>query len=180
MNGTITGGGPEQWATGYQARKAQQAWLAAGNVPYSIDVGNGVRIPLAKLGEPFATGLRMIADLGMYSGYMDRTEQDMNFAKIIGIMSAGIFEASFLQGLDDLMTIVRSGAEGNVDYELGRGVQNYVATQMPFGSLLAFADRLNNLIALHMRERRLARCSTSLRSRWVAVCSEAGEQDSWC
>ena len=33
-------------------------------------------------------------------------------------MSAGLFEASFLQGLDDLMTIVRSGAEGNVDYEL--------------------------------------------------------------
>ena len=144
MNGTITGGGPEQWATGYNARKAQQAWIAAGNVPYSIDIGNGVRIPLAKLGEPFATPLRMIADLGMYSGFMDRTEQDKNFAQIIGIMSAGVFEASFLQGLDNLMTIVRSGAEGNVDYELGRGVQNYVATQMPFGSLLAFADRVNN------------------------------------
>ena len=56
MNGTITGGGPEQWSTGYNARKAQEAWLAAGNVPYSIDVGNGVRIPLGKLGEPFATG----------------------------------------------------------------------------------------------------------------------------
>ena len=144
MNGTITGGGPEQWATGAQARKAQQAWVAAGNIPYSIDIGNGVRIPLAKLGEPFATGLRMIADLGMYSGYMDRTEQDRSFAQIIGIMSAGIFEASFLQGLDNLMTIIRSGAEGNVDYELGRGVQNFVATQMPFGSLLAFADRVNN------------------------------------
>ena len=144
MNGTITGGGPEQWATGYNARKAQQAWVAAGNVPYSIDVGNGVRIPLAKLGEPFATPLRMIADLGMYSGFMDRTQQDKNFAQIIGIMAAGVFEASFLQGLDNLMTIIRSGAEGNVDYELGRGVQNFVATQMPFGSLLAFADRVNN------------------------------------
>ena len=144
MNGTITGGGPEQWATGYDARKAQQAWIAAGNIPYSIDVGNGVRIPIGKLGEPFATPLRMIADLGMYSGYMDRTQQDRSFAQIIGIMSAGVFEASFLKGLDDLMTIIRSGAEGNVDYELGRGVQNYVATQMPFGSLLAFADRLQN------------------------------------
>ena len=144
MNGTITGGGPEQWATGYNARKAQEAWLGAGNVPYSIDVGNGVRIPLGKLGEPFATPLRMIADVAMYSGYMERTQQDKSFAQIIGIMSAGVFEASFLQGLDNLMTIVRSGAEGNVDYELGRGVQNYVATQMPFGSFLGFADRLNN------------------------------------
>ena len=144
MNGTITGGGPEQWATGYNARKAQQAWVAAGNIPYSIDVGNGFRIPLAKLGEPFATPLRMIADLGMYSGFMDRTQQDKNFAQIVGIMAAGVFEASFLQGLDNLMTIIRSGAEGNVDYELGRGVQNFVATQMPFGSLLAFADRVKN------------------------------------
>lgn len=147
MNGAITGGGPEQWATGFQARKAQQAWVAAGNIPYSIDVGNGVRIPLAKLGEPFATPLRMIADLGFYSGFMDRTQQDKSFAQIIGIMSAGVFEASFLQGLDNLMTIVRAGAEkggDGVDYELGRGVQNYVATQMPFGSLLAFTDRVNN------------------------------------
>jgi hypothetical protein len=144
MSGAITGGGPEQWATGYDARKAQQAWLAAKNVPYSIDVGNGVRIPIGRLGEPFATPLRMIADLGMYSGYMSRTEQDTNIAKIIGIMSAGVFEASFLRGLDDLMAIVRSGFEGNVDYELGRGVQNFVATQMPFGSLLAFADRVTN------------------------------------
>lgn len=144
MNGTITGGGPEQWSTGYNARKAQNAWLAAGNIPYSIDIGNGTRIPIAKLGEPFATPLRMIADLGMYSGFMDRTEQDKSFAQIIGIMSAGVFEASFLRGLDDFMTIVRSGFEGNLDYELGRGVQNFVATQMPFGSLLAFADRLNN------------------------------------
>ena len=30
------------------------------------------------------------------------------------------------------------------DYELGRGIQNYVATQMPFGSLLAQIDRLNS------------------------------------
>ena len=146
MNGTITGGGPEQWATGYNARKAQNAWIAAGNIPYSIDIGNGTRIPIGRLGEPFATPLRMIADMAMYSGYMTRTEQDINLAKIVGIMSAGVFEASFLQGLDNLMSILRAGAEsaGNVDYELGRGVQNYVATQMPFGSLLAFADRVNN------------------------------------
>jgi hypothetical protein len=144
MNGTITGGGPGQWATGRNAKAAQDAWLAGGNVPYSIDIGGGARLPLGKLGEPFATPLRMIADLGMYSGYMDRTEQDRSLAQIVGLMSAGLFEASFLTGVDDLMRIVRSGADGTFDYEAGRGVQNYVATQMPFGSLLAFADRVNN------------------------------------
>ena len=144
MNGTITGGGPGQWATGRNAKAAQDAWLAGGNVPYSIDIGGGARLPLGKLGEPFATPLRMIADLGMYSGYMDRTEQDRSLAQIVGLMSAGLFEASFLTGVDDLMRIVRSGADGTFDYEAGRGVQNYFATQMPFGSLLAFADRVNN------------------------------------
>ena len=28
MDGTMTGGGPEQWARGREARKQQQAWLA--------------------------------------------------------------------------------------------------------------------------------------------------------
>lgn len=144
MNGTLTGGGPEQWATGRNARDAQRAW-EQNNVPYSIGIpGTETRIPLAKLGEPFATGLRMIADLGMYSGFMDRTGQDHHLAQIVGILSAGMFEASMLKGVDDLMTILRSGFEGNVDYELGRGVQNFVASQMPFGSLLAAADRMNN------------------------------------
>ena len=144
MNGMLTGGGPEQWATGRNARAAQRAW-EQNNVPYSIGIpGTEGRIPLDKLGEPFATGLRMIADLGMYSGFMDRTGQDHHFGQIIGILSAGVFEASFLRGLDDLMTIIRSGFEGNVDYELGRGVQNFVASQMPFGSLLAAADRMQN------------------------------------
>ena len=158
---------------GLQRRRAQQAWLAAKNVPYSIDVGNGVRIPLAKLGEPFATPLRMIADAAMYSGYMDRTQQDRHLAQIIGIMSAGVFEASFLQGLDNLMRLLRAGVEGgdNVDYEFGRGVQNFFATQMPFGSLLAFADRVNNPIALLMRVRHLLRWRILLRSSWAGASS---------
>ena len=143
MSGVITGGGPEQWATGRNARLAQQAW-EQNNVPYSIGFPGGPRIPLAKIGEPFAVGLRIIADLGFYSGYMDRTEQDKTFAQAIGIMTAGLFEASYLQGLDNLFTILRSGVDGTFDYEMGRGVQNYVATQMPFGSLLAQADRSIN------------------------------------
>ena len=90
MNGTITGGGPEQWSTGYNARKAQEAWLAAKNVPYSIDIGNGTRILLGKLGEPFVTPLRMIADLAMYSGtWSDTARQELCW--IIGIMSRLVY-----------------------------------------------------------------------------------------
>jgi hypothetical protein len=142
-SGVITGGGPGQWATGRNARLAQQAW-EQNNVPYSIGFPGGPRIPLAKLGEPFAVGLRIIADIGFYSGYMERTDQDFAYAQAIGMMSAGLFEASYLQGLDDLFTLLRAGADGNLDYEGGRAAQNFFATQMPFGSLLAQVDRTIN------------------------------------
>ena len=142
-SGVITGGGPGQWATGRNARLAQQAW-EQNNVPYSIGFPGGPRIPLAKLGEPFAVGLRIIADIGFYSGYMERTDQDFVWAQAIGMMSAGLFEASYLQGLDDLFTLLRAGGEGNLDYEAGRAAQNFFATQMPFGSLLAQVDRSIN------------------------------------
>ena len=57
----------------------------------------------------------MIADLGMYSGYMDRTEQDATFAACFDYrdhVGAGLFEASFLQGVDNFMTSFRAGATG--------------------------------------------------------------------
>ena len=142
-SGVITGGGPGKWATGRNARLAQQAW-ERNNVPYSIGLPGGSRLPLAKLGEPFAVGLRMIADLGMYSGYMERTDQDFAYAQAVGIMAAGMFDASYLKGLDSFFTLLRAGADGNLDYEGGRAAQNFFATQMPFGSLLAQVDRSVN------------------------------------
>ena len=143
MDGRITGGGPGQWGRGVAARNEQNTWIAQGNVPYSLDVGGGVKIPLGRLGEPFATGLRMVADLGYYSGFMTRQDQDREFGHMIGLFAAGLYEASFLTGVNNLMRIVSAGP-ANIDYEFGRGVQNYFATQTPFGSLLAQVDRMNN------------------------------------
>ena len=142
MDGRITGGGPGQWGRGLAARNEQNTWIAQGNVPYSLDMGDGVKIPLGRLGEPFATGLRMVADLGYYSGFMERQEQDREFGQMIGLFTAGLYEASFLTGVNNLMRIASAGSE--IDYELGRGVQNYFATQTPFGSLLAQVDRMQN------------------------------------
>lgn len=146
MEGRITGGGPGQWDKGVKGRNAQNAWIAAKNIPYSIDVGGDVRIPIGRLGEPFATPMRMIADLAAYSGFMSRTEQDAANGAIIGMMAGGLFEGSFLKGLDSLMSIIRGAAQGGnaFEYETGRAVQNFAATQMPFSSLLAQADRMTN------------------------------------
>lgn len=143
MSGRITGGGPGQWERGLAGKKAQDTWIAQGNVPYAVDLGGGVKMPIGRLGEPFATPLRIIADLGYYSAFMDQSDKDNAFAHTVGIMSAGLFEASFLKGLDQFMRVVSAGPD-NLDYEFGRGIQNYVATQMPFGSLLAQADRMTN------------------------------------
>ena len=65
-------------------------------MPYSLKIpGTDTRIPLDRFGEPFSITLRMIADLGMYSGYMQRDEQDQAFGAWAGIASGGLFNASF-------------------------------------------------------------------------------------
>jgi hypothetical protein len=85
----------------------------------------------------------MVADFGYYSGFMERQDQDREFGKIVGLMTAGLYEASFLTGVNNMMRLATAGPE-NFDYEAGRGIQNYFATQTPFGSLLAQVDRMQN------------------------------------
>ena len=142
QSGQLTGGGPESFSTGYNARRAQIAWEKAGNVPYSIDIG-GAKIAIDRLGEPFATPMRIIANMGMYSGYMDRLDQDSSIAIWVGMASAGLYDASFLRGLDSFIRMF-SGDPTDKDYQIANGIQNWVATQTPFGGLLAYVDRVNN------------------------------------
>lgn len=139
MNGQITGGGPSRWTAGRNGKAAQDAWLAAGNIPYSIDLG-GTRVSFDRFGEPMAIVMRMMADLGMHSAYMQHSDQEEVFAGIAGIMASGLYQASFLQGIE---TLVKLGQEDN-DYAAGAAVQNWFATQTPFGGLLAYVDRVSD------------------------------------
>jgi len=141
QDGTMTGGGPAAFESGYQAYKAQRIWEKY-NVPYSIKIGDN-RIAIDRLGEPFATMLRSIANAGMYSGYMTREEQDSVFGGWAGMAVGGLYDASFLRGFDNFMKLLKGGTE-NWQYEAGKGAQNWIATQMPFGSLLGFVDRAQN------------------------------------
>ena len=152
MSGNMTGGGPGKWtvSSGPDGQKnpkqpcgrRNRPGLAAGNVPYSLKVpGTDTWIPLDRFGEPFSITLRMIADLGMYSGYMQRDEQDQAFGAWAGIAASGLFNASFARGIYDLMGILRGE---DADYVLSQQARNYVATQLPFGSFMAYLDRLDN------------------------------------
>lgn len=139
MSGRVTGGGPGRWTAGRNGKAAQDAWLAAGNVPYSIEVG-GKRIAFDRFGEPIAVTLRMFSDLGMYAAYMDQTEQEEVFSGMVSIAASGLYQASFLQGVE---TLLKVGQEDS-DYALGAAIQNYAATQTPFGGLLSFVDRVQD------------------------------------
>jgi len=139
MSGRVTGGGPGRWTAGRNGKAAQDAWVAAGNVPYSINIGNQA-IPFDRFGEPIAIALRMFSDLGMYAAYMDQTEQEEVFSGMVSIAASGLYQASFLQGVE---TLLKVGQEDS-DYALGQAVQNYAATQTPFGGFLAYVDRVTD------------------------------------
>jgi hypothetical protein len=139
MSGRITGGGPGRWTAGRNGKVAQDAWVAAGNIPYSIQVGDA-RVPFDRFGEPLAAVLRIVADLGMYSGYMKQSEQDETVAGVVSIAASGLYQASFLRGLEPLVKLLQTDNE----YALTDVVQQYSAAYMPFGSLLAYVDRVQD------------------------------------
>ena len=142
MNGSITGGGPGRWMKGGKASNAQKTWEKAmaeeGRVKYSVQTPFGA-VPFDRFGEPVAVVLRMVADVAQYSGYMSRDEQDASMMVISGIMVSGLYQASFLQGVDNFMgAAFGDNEQGSLK---SRAVQNYIATQTPFGSLLNFVDK---------------------------------------
>jgi hypothetical protein len=95
-------------------------------------------IPFDRFGEPVAIVLRMFADLGMHAAYMDGKDQEEVFAGIVGITSSAWYQASFLKGLE---IFTKLGQQDN-DMAAGQAVQNWFATQTPFGGLLAYVDRV--------------------------------------
>jgi hypothetical protein len=147
MNGTIIGGGPGRWTGGGRASAAQRAydgWLAENGLSrYSIIVGDQ-SIPFDRFGEPISIVLRMVADAGMYSSYANYASQEEWLAGITGIMVSGLYQASFLQGLQDVMSVLTDPQLANGGGRATRAVQNWVATQTPFGGLLNYVRRVED------------------------------------
>ena len=67
---------------------------------------------------------------------MSQTEQDEVQAGMIGIAVSGLYQASFLTGVDRLVRTVQ-----DPEYSGARAVQSWWATRTPFGGLAAFIDR---------------------------------------
>lgn len=145
MDGTIVGGGPGRWSGGGRGSNEQRAWLrmmdSQGKAPYSINIG-GYSIPFDRFGEPVAIVLRMAADMGMYSSWVEQTAQEEWMAGLAGIMASGLYQASFLKGINDVVDLITDPQAFST--RGGRAVQNYVSAFTPFGGLLNYVDKVDD------------------------------------
>lgn len=145
QDGTIVGGGPGRWDPQGMNGNNQKNWLkqlsVSGRVPYSIKIGD-ISIPFDRFGEPMAIVMRMAADIGMLSSWATQTEQDDMMGAYTGIVTSGLYNATFLTGVQQLTDLMnpKSGA-GTLDERLGKGAQNYVAALTPFGGMLNYLDK---------------------------------------
>jgi hypothetical protein len=147
MNGTIIGGGPGRWSQkqggGTPGQIAFEKWLQENDKSkYSINIG-GVSIPFDRFGEPIAIVLRMVSDIGMYSSYANYASQEEWMAGFAGIVASGLYQASFLQGLNDVMQVISDPNSANGP-KTTRAVQNWLSTQTPFGGMLNYVRRIED------------------------------------
>ena len=145
MNGQITGGGPGRWGVqGGKASEQQKSWLKAmaadGRTPYSIQTPAG-SVPFDRFPEPFAIVLRMVSDVAQYQGYMSQQEKDTSMFMIAGIAATGMYQASFLTGVDNFMEMWNDTEDGR---NKSRAIQGWISVQTPFGGLLNFLDKTND------------------------------------
>jgi hypothetical protein len=89
MNGTLSGGGPED-------QKERQAWLAAGNQPYSIKI-NGKWYAYNRI-EPLASLVGIAADIAHGS-----EKQDLGLASNFKAVGRNFTSKTWLQGLSGVM-----------------------------------------------------------------------------
>lgn len=141
MSGNMTGGGPAVYMPQGRRKEAQYAWKMQGNEAYTWKTPAG-DIPFARMPEPFATVMRMAADLGSFSAYMTTEEQDVAIGSLTGLMATSVFDASFFGSLHSFLDVL--GDPSRFDRNLGKIAQDYAATQVPFGGLLSQIDRAND------------------------------------
>ena len=143
----LSGGGPSRWMKGAQGMAAQRAWEMAGNQRYSFRYGPGSDqvIPFDRFGEPFATVLRMITDVGTVSAFLDDEEKDTAMAGIVSVMASGLYNSSFLAAFGDFTDMFMSLDDPRLfDKMMAKNVRNYVNTFTPMGGLLGYVERLDD------------------------------------
>lgn len=139
----LSGGGPARSYGWEKGKAAQTAWELAGNSRYSLQFG-GTTIPLERFGEPLALAMKIMADLGTHHAFIPQKQKDAAQGAWAGIIATGLFNSSFLVGLNDLIDVAITEDAQERDRLLGRTVRNYAATFTPFGGFLSMVERAND------------------------------------
>jgi hypothetical protein len=87
--------------------------------------------------------MRMFADMGMFSSYVSMESQEEWLAAMAGIMVSGLYQASFLKGINDIVDLV-GNPNTTMGVKGGKAIQNWMATQTPFGGLLSYVDQVSD------------------------------------
>ena len=144
-SGEITGGGPHRWMGGNEEWDAQKAWegsmRAQGREAYSVKTPIG-NMKFDRFPEPFAIMLRMVADVAEYSSYMSEAEQDASMATLSMIAASGLYNASFMTGLNNFMEAMTD--DNDAGTKKLKMTQGYLETYTPFGGLLKWMGQVTN------------------------------------
>ena len=147
MNGQISGGGPQRWASGDPLKQQMHAtWLGGIRAQgfsdvYQIRVGDTI-LPMSQLGEPFNTIAKIAIDIAEGSAYMRAEEQDNLMAFAVGMAVSGLTNASFLTGVNTLMdTLVTPDNAGG---KFTKAAQQAAKVYTPFGALANYVDTIQD------------------------------------
>jgi hypothetical protein len=145
MNGTIVGGGPGRWSKGGKSSDAQKAWERMmneqGRSPYTILLPDGSSLPFSRLPEPVAGFMRMFADMGMNSAWVNHESKEEWLTAMTVIGVSGLYQSSFLKGISDIIDLIGDPYATTMGTKGSKAVQQWMATQTPFGAFLSFVDR---------------------------------------
>ena len=135
LNGGLTGNGPTD-------RSKRQAWIDAGYVPRSINIG-GVWVGYDSF-EPFNQILSAVADIGDHSELMGEEWTKDNFQKLSLVVMQAAASKSYLQGLGDFVDLL-SGEPGKHQ----RIIAGLMNNTIPLGGL---RNDIGKLFNPHMKE----------------------------
>jgi hypothetical protein len=143
--GQVVGGGPMRWSTRSDKKDMQEPWLRSKQAQgfsgtYQVRVGDTV-VPFARFGEPFNTFLKMVVDIGEYSGYMTATEQDETATAWVSLVTRAMSNSTFLTGLDNFMSLVMDDRDPDQS-KVVKGVQDWTGVYAPFGGMLNYVDQV--------------------------------------
>lgn len=128
LNGQITGSGPKNKAE-------REAWLAAGNQPYSVKIGNSW-YQYNRM-DPYGSFFGLTADAMDLLAKAPSREADELATIMMSSLARNVTSKTFLRGLSDAITAVSDGDP----HKFGTVMSNLASGSVPMSGLLNTINR---------------------------------------